>query len=681
LTDKPNRLIGESSPYLRQHAHNPVDWYPWGDEALNAAQEQDKPVLLSIGYSACHWCHVMERESFEDSEIAALMNRLFINVKVDREERPDLDSIYMDYVQLSTGSGGWPLTVFLTPDQVPFFGGTYFPPRSAYGRPGFPEVLTAVARAFEERRAEIEAQAHAIRETLGQSSRIKTGRGPIEEKLLDTAFQTAARQFDNNYGGFGSAPKFPGAMVLSFVLKYHHRTRSARALEMVELSLQQMARGGIYDQLGGGFHRYSVDAYWLVPHFEKMLYDNALLARLYLDAFQATGNGFYREVVEETLAFVEREMLDSSGGFFSALDADSEGHEGKYYVWSRREVEEVLGSEEADIFCDYFDVTDSGNYEGSNILHHRLELLSFSGSVGIAAEELIHRLDSSRRKLFEHRAGRVRPGLDDKILCAWNGMMLSAFAQAGFVLGDERLLAIARRNARFLISELWKNGRLHRLWKDGSARLNGYLEDYALAADGLLTLYQASGESEWLFAAEQIVQTQVELFADDQAPDFYFTASDHERLLVRQKGYLDNATPSGNSVSCLNLLRLAELLGKREYRERAAAMLEALASAAAEYPLGFGYWLQALDFSIGPIKQLAIVGPPEQRESLVEVARRHYLPNVVLALGDAASDDSRRIAVLENRGLLAGKPAAYVCRDYTCSQPVTSAPELEALLV
>jgi uncharacterized protein len=681
LADTPNRLIAESSPYLRQHAHNPVDWYPWGEEALRAAREQDKPLLLSIGYSACHWCHVMERESFETPEIAALMNQLFINVKVDREERPDLDGIYMDYVQLTTGSGGWPLTVFLTPDQVPFYGGTYYPPRSAHGRPGFPEVLEAVARAFKERRADIEAHAQAIRDTLAKTSRIEKAQGPIEENLLDEAFQNAARQFDNNHGGFGAAPKFPSAMVLSFLLRYHHRTNSARALEMVELSLQQMARGGIYDQLGGGFHRYSVDAHWLVPHFEKMLYDNALLSRLYLEAFQMTGNGFYREIAEETLGFIEREMLHPSGGFFSALDADSEGHEGKYYIWSRQEVEDVLGSDEAALFCDYFDVTESGNYEAANILHHRLELLRYAQNLGIAVEELVQRLDQSRGKLFEHRQRRVRPGLDDKILCAWNGMMLAAFSHAAFVLKSDRLLGIARRNARFLVSELGREGRLHRVWKDGIARLNGYLEDYALAADGLLTLYQASGESEWLFAAEQIVQTQVELFGDGEAADFYFTSSDHESLLVRQKEYLDNATPGGNSVSCLNLLRLAELLDKTEYHERAAAMLQIVGKAAAQYPLGFGQWLQALDFFIGPVNQVAIVGPADQREPLVDVARRNYLPNVVLALADTRDDESVRIPVLENRGLHGGKPAAYVCRNYTCSQPVTSAPELEALLL
>ncbi|RPI29046.1 MAG: thioredoxin domain-containing protein [Acidobacteria bacterium] len=675
-----NRLVHEASPYLRQHAHNPVDWYPWGEEALRAAKEQDKPILLSIGYSACHWCHVMEGESFENEEIAALMNELFINIKVDREERPDVDSIYMDYVQLATGSGGWPLTVFLTPDQAPFFGGTYFPPRASHGRPGFPDLLKAVERAYRERRSEIESQVEAVRSSLEQTTQLTTTGKDPEVSALDQAFQNLSRQFDNNHGGFGGAPKFPGAMALGFLLRYHRRTGSARALEMVELSLQEMARGGIYDQLGGGFHRYSVDDAWLVPHFEKMLYDNALLVRLYGEAFQVTGNGFYRQILEETLNYVAREMVHPDGGFFSAQDADSEGVEGKFYVWSRDEVEQVLGAGDARVFSDYFDVTEIGNFENHNILHHRRELRPFAKELGVTSDELGQKLDSSRHKLFEARSRRIKPGLDDKILCAWNGLMLTSFAEAAFLLNNSRFLEIAEGNAEFLTSQLWRNGRLHRVWKDGQPRLNGYLEDYAFLIEGLIALYQASGDSKWLFKADELMKTQLDRFSGSTDGQFYFTSNDHESLLVRQKEYLDNATPSGNSASCFNLVRLAELLDVDEYRDRAASMLTSIGQAIGRFPLGMGYWLQALDFFLGPVDQIAVVGSANERDELLGVIRSLYLPNKILACGTAADSVAERIPLLKGKTTANGKAAAYVCRDYACLRPATIAEELEAVL-
>ncbi|HXK59448.1 MAG TPA: thioredoxin domain-containing protein [Acidobacteriota bacterium] len=675
-----NRLIHEASPYLRQHAHNPVDWYPWGEEALRAAREQDKPILLSIGYSACHWCHVMERESFENEEIAALMNDFFINIKVDREERPDLDSIYMDYVQMATGSGGWPLTVFLTPDQVPFFGGTYFPPKAAHGRPGFPDLLMAVARAYRERRPEIESQVEAVRANLAQTSQLVAGEKTPDESVLDQAFQNLSRQFDNNHGGFGNAPKFPSTMALSFLLRYHRRTGSPRALEMAELSMQEMARGGLYDQLGGGFHRYSVDDTWRVPHFEKMLYDNALLARLYGDAFQLTGNAFYRQILEETLDYVAREMFHPAGGFFSAQDADSEGVEGKYYLWSRTEVEDVLGEEDSRIFCDYFDVTDFGNFEHQNILHQRRELRSFAKELGIAPDQLAERLDACRRKLFEVRRQRVAPGLDDKIVCGWNGLMLTAFAEAAFLLGNTRFLDLAVRNAEFLTSAMWQNGRLHRVWKDDKPRLNAFLEDYAFVIEGLIALSQASGDSRWLFKADELMKVQLERFSDGDDGLFYFTSNDHERLLVRQKELLDNATPSGNSVSCLNLLRLGEILDRQEYRDRAAQMLASMGPALGRFPLGLGYWLHAADFFLGPVDQIAIVGTASQRKALVEVLRNLYIPNKVLAFGSGDDPRDQEIALLADKTAINGKAAAYVCRNYTCLRPATLPDELEAML-
>ncbi len=676
-----NRLINEASPYLRQHAHNPVDWYPWGEEALRTAKGQDKPILLSIGYSSCHWCHVMERESFESEEIAALMNDLFVNIKVDREERPDIDSIYMDYVQLATGSGGWPLTVFLTPDQAPFYGGTYFPPRSAHGRPGFPDLLQAVARAYQERRPDIETQGEAVRTNLAQTDQLVAGPKTVpDEAALDQAFQNLSRQFDDNHGGFGGAPKFPSAMPLAFLARYARRTGSARALEMFELSLQQMARGGMYDQLGGGFHRYSVDEAWLVPHFEKMLYDNALLARVYGEAFQLTGNSFYGQILEETLNYAAREMLHPSGGFFSAQDADSEAVEGKYYVWSRDEVYEVLGVQDGRIFSDYFGVTETGNFENTNILHHRRELRPFAKTIGLSAEQLAEKLEEWRPKLFEVRWRRVKPGVDDKIVCAWNGLMLTSFAEAAFLLGDERFLEIAERNARFLTSEMWQDGRLHRVWKGGSPRLNGYLEDYAFVIEGLLALYQASGRSEWLFKADDLMKLQIERFSDGESGYFYFTSSDHEQLLVRQKEYLDNATPSGNSVSCLNLIRLAQFFDRTDYQDRAAEMLGTINQALGRFPLGLGYWLHALDFFVGPVDQIAIVGSPREQESLLNVVRSVYVPNKVIAVSTSTDRDAARIPLLSGKATVGGKAAAYICRDYTCLRPATSADELEAML-
>ena len=466
-------------------------------------------------------------------------------------------------------------------------------------------------------------------------------------------------------------------MPLSFLIRYARRTGSARALEMAELTLQQMARGGMYDQLGGGFHRYSVDEAWLVPHFEKMLYDNALLARVYGEAFQMTGNSFYRQILEETLNYVAREMRHPSGGFFSAQDADSEGVEGKYYVWSRAEVDEVLGPEDGRVFCDYFGVTETGNFENTNILHHRRELRPFADAVGLTAEQLAEKLEECRGKLMEVRSQRVKPGLDDKIVCAWNGLMLTAFAEAAFVLGDKRFLEIAEKNARFLTTEMWKDGRLHRVWKDGNPRLNGYLEDYAFVIEGLIALYQASGRSEWLLKADELMTLQIEQFSDGESGHFYFTSADHEQLLVRQKEFLDNATPSGNSSSCLNLLRLAEFFDRKDYRDRAGHMLGSVSDALGRFPLGLGYWLQALDFFLGPVDQMAIVGPPAGREQLLGVLRGLYVPNKVVAL---SSDTAPKIPLLEGKSAVGGKAAAYICRDYTCLRPATSADELEAML-
>ena len=676
-----NRLIDQSSPYLLQHAHNPVNWYAWGEEALNAARAQDKAILLSVGYAACHWCHVMEQQSFENEEVAQLMNENFVNIKVDREERPDLDAIYMNFVQMATGSGGWPLTVFLTPDQVPFYGGTYFPPEDSYGRPGFKRVLKSVADTYRTRRGELEENREEIVQRLGQRTPGKSSE-QLEEGLLDQAFSQVFHQFDSQHGGFGGAPKFPSTMVLGFLLRYYQRTGTEKALEMVRLSLDEMARGGIYDQLGGGFHRYTVDERWLVPHFEKMLYDNALLSRLYLEAYQVTGDSYYREIVEETLEYVGREMMDPAGGFYSSQDADSEGEEGKFYVWTPAQVEAVLGKDDAAIFNQYFDVTDSGNFEGKSILHHCRALGELSQSLGRSEEDLKGFLDQARRKLLEARQERVKPPLDDKVLTAWNGMMLTSFAEAAFVLNDSKLLEIAVKNAEFLASAVMVEGRLLRSWRQGRAHLNGYLEDYALVIEGWLATYQVSGEVRWLDHASRLMERQFELFQDEEGNDFYFTSSDHETLLIRQKEYLDNATPAGNGVTCLNLLRLSVLLGKKEYRDLAQSMLLQVSGGLAQFPSAFGNWLQTLDFFLGPAQEIAVVGKSSGQEVLLQPVREKFLPNKVMAfLEKPDSELARRIPLLDGKTAIDDQATVYVCQNYACREPATTAQDLEQVLV
>lgn len=676
-----NRLSQESSPYLLQHAHNPVDWYPWGEEALNAARSQDKPILLSIGYSSCHWCHVMERESFENEAIAQVMNAHFVNVKVDREERPDLDAIYMNYVQMTTGSGGWPMTVFLTPDQVPFFGGTYFPPEDHHGRPGFKRLLQSIAQLFQSRRSELVRDQERIIANLNAAARLEVEPGTPSESLLDDAYRGLVQNFDSVHGGFGGAPKFPAAMALAFLLRYYRRRRSDSALDIVNLSLNAMGRGGIYDQVGGGFHRYSVDELWLVPHFEKMLYDNALLARVYLEAYQATGNPWYRRIVVEILEYVRREMTDPSGAFYSSQDADSEGEEGKFFVWTPTEVETLLGAEDARWFNEYFDVTASGNFEGSNILHPRIDSAAFSRMTGWSEARQEEFFNRTRTQLLAARQARVAPGRDEKALAAWNGMMLTAFAEAGFVLGEDTYQQAALRNAEFIDSELCRNGRLLRSWKAGQGRLNGYLEDYAQVIEGFLAVYQYSGRLQWLEKARALMEDQIERFWDPEGSDFFFTATDHETLLVRQKEYFDNATPSGNSVSCLNLLRLAILCGRHDYRDKAEAMLRRMSGPMASYPSAFGYWLQALAFFLGPAVEIAVVGRGSSRDRLLEPVRRMFLPDKVVVLAEGPGDAaSRSVPLAAGKDVVDGKPAAYVCQDYACRAPVTAPADLETLL-
>ena len=677
-----NHLINETSPYLLQHAHNPVDWYPWGDEAFEIARRENKPVLLSIGYSACHWCHVMAHESFEDEQIAKLMNENFVNIKVDREERPDLDQIYMNAVQMMTHHGGWPMTVFLTPDAVPFYGGTYFPPQDRYNMPGFPRVLIGVAEAFRDKPDEIRENSISLINELRRLGESGGSDQPIETELLDAAYVGTVRSYDSINGGFGGAPKFPPAMTLDFLLRTHVRTGNREALEMVKYTCDKMANGGMYDQLAGGFHRYSTDARWLVPHFEKMLYDNALLSRLYLHYFQVSGEQPARETVEGILDYVLREMTHPEGGFFSTQDADSEGHEGKFFVWDIKEIQQTLGEKDAAIFSSYYNVTEAGNFEGKNIPNVTRSKEDVAKSVGISKAELETSLQESRRKLFELRETRIKPDRDEKILTAWNGLMLASFAEAGVILNRPDYTQAARRNAEFVLSNLRENGRLLRTWKDGRAKFNAYLEDYAFLSEGLLTLFETTGELRWLKESLALTDLMIEEFWDEESGGFFFTGKSHESLIVRSKDYFDNATPSGNSVAAIVLLRLAALTGRDNYRNLATAVLREMGDQVRRYPSGFGYALSAVDFLLSTPKEVAIVGKDlaDIRPLLAETWRR-YIPNKVVAPG--VSDDREAVQttpLLANRPLLNTLPTAYVCEHFACKQPVTDVTELSAQL-
>ncbi len=678
-----NRLAQETSPYLLQHKDNPVDWYPWGEEALERARTEDRPILLSVGYSACHWCHVMERESFEDEATAQLMNEHFVNVKVDREERPDIDSIYMSAVQAMTRHGGWPMTVFMTPDGAPFYGGTYFPPVPSRGMPSFKQLLLSLADAYENRRGEVLESAGSIREYLQSATGASAPRTGLSGELLDNASASLLGQLDNRFGGFDGAPKFPQTMNLEVLLRHYARTGDRAARAGVEHTCRQMANGGIYDQLGGGFARYSVDEYWLVPHFEKMLYDNALLARLYLEVYQATGDDFFRRIAEETLDYVARDMTDPEGGFYSAEDADSEGEEGKFYVWTPEEIEGALEPDEAKLATRFWDVTGRGNFEGKNILNVPRPPEAVATEFGIPAEELWQRIVHIREKLYAEREKRVRPGRDEKVLAAWNGLMLRAFALAARVLDREDYRGIAEKNASFLLEKLKVNGRLRRSYKDGRARFNGYLEDYACVADGLVELYEATFETRWLSEAGALADAINELFWDAEGGVFYDTAADHEELVTRPRDVYDNASPSGNSVAVDVLLRLSVLLEREDYRERAEAVLEDLSGAIARIPGAFGRLLSALDFHLSTPYEVALIGGPDapDTKTLLNAVYSAYLPNKVVA-GRAEDDEeaARLVPLLADRPMREGKATAYVCVNYACQRPTTDPEELKRQL-
>jgi uncharacterized protein len=654
-----NALARETSPYLLQHRDNPVDWLPWGEEALRRARRHDRPLLVSIGYSACHWCHVMERESFEDPQTAALMNEHFVCVKVDREERPDVDALYMEAVQAMTGHGGWPLNVFVTPEQVPFYGGTYFPPEPRQGMPGWRQVLGAVAEAWQTRNDEIRSQGERMAQRLRGGALLAPSDEPFSAESLDAAVAALRSAFDSVNGGWGGAPKFPAASAIEFLLRRGER-------QMALYTLRSMASGGIYDQVGGGFARYAVDATWTVPHFEKMLYDNALLARAYVHGWQVSGDALLRRTAEETLDWAIREMRSPEGGFHSALDADSGGVEGKFYVWTLDELRAVLGAD-ADAAIAWFGATAHGNFEGANVLESR-------GPE--PAPEVRARI---RAKLLEARAGRVRPGLDDKRLAAWNALMIGALADAGAALGREDFLDAARDAAAFVLDRMrTPEGRLLRTFNAGEARLNAYLEDHAFLLEALLVLYEATFEERWFTAARETADTIVARFADPANGGFFSTSDDHEELVARRKDLEDAPIPAGGSAAAFGLLRLAALTGEARYEEHAVSHLRLLHEIAPRHPTAFGHLLQAIDFHLAAVREVALVGDADGVAALAAFVRSAFRPHVVLAGG--AGEDGSAVPLIEGRTPVDGRAAAYVCERFACQRPVTAPDELRALL-
>jgi len=680
---KPNRLIDEQSPYLRQHAYNPVDWYPWGAEAIARAKAENKPILLSIGYSACHWCHVMERESFENEDIARLMNERFVSIKVDREERPDLDQIYMDAVQLLTGRGGWPLTMFLTPEGKPFYGGTYFPPTDRHGLPGFPRVLAGVSNAYREKPQDVEHNVERLTRAIEESSQY-AAEGEVKPNLALTAARALAQHCDSVNGGLGGAPKFPNTFVFSLLLRMFEAEGDLSLGEAVRHTLAKMAKGGIHDQIGGGFHRYSVDEKWLVPHFEKMLYDNALIARLYLDAGRALNEPEFIGTARGILDYVLREMTSPEGGFYSSQDADSEGEEGKFFLWTPEEVSRVLESELAQIAMRYFDIGAEGNFEGRNIAHRTIEIGEAARMFGKTEEEMARAIATIRARLFAAREQRIKPGRDEKILAAWNGMMISALAEGYRATGDERYLAAAKRAVDFVMTRLWDGRALRRSSKDGVARFNAYLEDYALIASAMIDTYEATLEQRYLGLARTMADVILERFADGENGGFFFTSNDHEALITRSKPAFDGSTPSGNSAAVNALLRLSAYTGETRYLEGAARTIRLFAGLAEKQPFAFSHMIEAIDlYERGP-SDVVIVGERDSAEfrEWIERLGLIYVPNRTLFTIDPRLPAEAMVPEpAQGKVQVDGRLTAYVCRERTCSAPITSFRDLQSELV
>lgn len=677
-----NRLVHETSPYLLQHAHNPVDWYPWGDEAFQKAQSENKPVFLSIGYSACHWCHVMERESFENEKIAALMNDLFISIKVDREERPDLDEIYMNAVQMLTGRGGWPMTMFLTPDGKPFYGGTYFPPEDRPGMPGFARVLVGVSQAYRERPADVEKSVSQILAALQRMSESHQTDRNFSPDILADSCENISRAYDSANGGLGQAPKFPNAGVYELFLRHYRHSRGERYLEMVVHTLTRMAEGGIYDHLGGGFHRYSVDAKWLVPHFEKMLYDNAQLLRIYADAYATTRQPLFKSVVEETASYLLREMLHSEGGFYSTQDADSEGEEGKFFVWTPDEVNRIIGDSNGEIFCRMYDVNEQGNFEEKSILHPILTVDQASKFFRKEKTQVEALVAGAKQKLFTEREKRIKPFRDEKIITAWNGLMLSGLAAAIKISDSPGLAEAANRTVDFIFCRLFRNGFLLHTYKDGQAKLLGYLDDYAFLAVGLLDVYEALFDRSLLERATQLAEIMLGEFWDEREGGFFYTGKSHEQLISRAKPIFDASIPSGNAMATQLLLRLHHITGNEEYRKRAERVLRSYYDAMESQPFGFAHMLCAMDQYLTPPKEIVVVGLRDDPSTaaLLQEIHQLYLPNKILQLVGPDQSLENISPLLRGKTQADGKPTVYVCQNFTCSAPVTNRFELRSVL-
>jgi len=669
-----NNLIHETSPYLLQHANNPVNWYSWNDEALKKAKDENKPIFLSIGYSSCHWCHVMAHESFENDDIAKIMNENFINIKVDREERPDIDDIYQKACQLTSGQGGWPLSVFLTPDQKPFYVGTYFPILDAYGRPGFGSILNQLSQAWKEKPNDIKQASEKFLVSLQQTKEVSIP-SKLDKVILDEAAINLLQMGDATYGGFGKAPKFPNAANISFMFRYYKISGISKFKEFALKTLSKMAKGGIFDQIGGGFHRYSTDARWLVPHFEKMLYDNALIPVNYAEAYQITKDPFYLEVMKKTLNYVLREMTSPEGGFYSALDADSEGVEGKFYVWTKREIESILG-DDSDVFCLYYDVTDGGNWEGNTILCNNINLSTVAFQSGKTEDEIKKILEISSEKLLQERLKRIRPGLDDKVLTSWNSLMITAFAKGFRVSGEKSFLRAAENCIKLIESELFKEGNLLRTYKNGLAKIQGYLEDYAYYASSLLDVFEINPEKNYLENAKNLGTYLIEHFWDAKQNSFFMTADNHEKLIIRPKSNYDLSLPSGNSVAAHLMLRLYHLTQDKKFLDVSLKTLESQAQLAAENPFGFGYLLNTIFLYLQKPIEITLLNPYD-KEILNSLTRR-FIPESILV----TVNNKTQLELLSDYPFFAGKDfkektTVFVCKDFTCSLPLESIPEIE----
>ncbi|MBN18033.1 MAG: thioredoxin domain-containing protein [Chloroflexi bacterium] len=678
----PNKLINESSPYLLQHAHNPVNWFPWGEEALNLSKNENKPIFLSIGYSACHWCHVMEKESFVNKEVAEILNNNFISIKVDREERPDIDSIYMNAVQNMGINGGWPLTVFLTPECIPFYAGTYFPTLDRHGMPGFLRIIESIKNIYNSDIDKIQSIAKQVAEHLEHEHKEKniSNKYIINEEILHKAFEKLKFNFDDKNGGFGTFPKFPQAMIYEFLLQYYYNYENIEALEMVEHTLLKIANGGIFDQIGGGFHRYSTDEKWIIPHFEKMLYDNALLVKLYLHLYQISPNPLFKDIIHKTLDFIETEMLDKNGGFYSSIDADTNHKEGEYFVWNKEELKNIFNKEEFNLICTFFGITDNGNFEGNNVLYLPMDKQDFLKKYTIDSSKI----EILIKRLFNIRNKRTKPNLDTKILTSWNGLMLGAFAEAGAILNDNHYLNIANLNAKYIINIFNENGMLLR---DNTSKnpSRGFLEDYAYFIDGLLTLHESNLDEEILNSAIKITEEMKKLFWDDATNTLYDTSLYHEKLIKRPRDIYDNAIPSANSVAALILIKLSIITNNDLYKIMSDKLIHSSINQMINFPNASGNWLCNVNYYLSKIKEIVIIGDPKNNE-LMELKfqiHKNFIPNKIIVGGNINKklNNKQELLIFQNRTTLNNKPTIYICENYQCNLPITTKEELMNQLI